>query len=102
MCSFVTSGVIAHRRNPPSRTGTLMVAAGVGNIIAQLQAAPSESVRYMAIWLGGVPTSLLAGLGFLFNSPAAGAERPRMSLSAALNPALAPAASPRQSDSACR
>jgi signal transduction histidine kinase len=102
VCSFVTSGVIAHRRNPDSRTGALMVAAGLGHIIAQLQAAPSESVRYMAIWLGGVPHLLLAhlvltyptgrfswwldrwavaagyvlvfGLGFLFNVPAAGAE----------------------------
>lgn len=102
VCSFVTSGVIAHRRNPASRTGTLMVAAGVAHIIAQLQAAPSGSVRYMAIWLGGVPHLLLAhlvltyptgrfsswldrcataagyvlvfGLGFLFNVPAAGAE----------------------------
>ncbi len=102
VCSFVTAGVISHRRNPDSRTGTLMVAAGMGHIIGQLQAAPSESVRYMAIWLGGVPHLLLAhlvltypsgrfswwldrctimagyvlvfGLGFLFNVPAAGAQ----------------------------
>ncbi|MDP9403200.1 MAG: histidine kinase, partial [Actinomycetota bacterium] len=102
VCSFATAGVIAHWRNPDSRTGTLMVAAGVGHIIAQLQAAPSETLRYFAIWLGGVPHLLLGhlvltyptgrfswwldrwaitagyvlvfGLGFLFNVPAAGAE----------------------------
>ncbi|MDP9402041.1 MAG: histidine kinase, partial [Actinomycetota bacterium] len=102
VCSFATAGVIAHWRNPDSRTGALMVAAGVAHVVIHLQAAPPEDVRYVAIWLGGMPHLLLGhlvltyptgrfsswpdrwtitagyvlvvGLGFLFNVPAAVGE----------------------------
>jgi hypothetical protein len=62
VCSFVTAGVIAHRRNPDSRTGTLMVAAGIAHVIPQIQSSSAESLRYMGFWLGGMPHVLLAHL----------------------------------------
>ncbi len=62
VCSFVTAGVIAHRRNPDSRTGTLMVAVGVTHLIPQVQSSTSESLQYVGFWLGGMPHVLLAHL----------------------------------------
>ena len=102
VCSFVTAGVIAHRRKPDSRTGTLMVAAGVAHFFPQVQASTSETLQYVGNWLGGMPHVLLGHLvltyptgrfsswldrctisaayilviafGFLFNEPAAVAQ----------------------------
>jgi hypothetical protein len=64
--AFVAAGLVAWRRQPGSRTGTLMVAEGASWFITNLQGSGVPALLVIGVWLGALNEAILVHLVLAF------------------------------------
>lgn len=81
--SFLIAGIVATDRHPESRTGPLMIGTAFGFVAIEMQAYPSAVLRYIGVWLGGLPHLLLAHLILTYPTGRFSSRIDRLAISAA-------------------